>query len=262
MEQDNRMNEVEKRDNSKDPTWTTLIPDTQWEVYKEAIRAVRHSGAHFLLGGAFALAYYIGRCRNTKDLDFFVLPSEKDSVIDALTKIGFDDYYQKLPYDRGWIFRATRGDVIVDTIWQTPNRRSVVDEMWLSKARPLSLRGEKIEVLPPEELLSIKLYVLQRDRCDWPDLLNLLHATCDDLDWEHVISRMNRDAGLLGGLLHVFNWLAPGRALALPMWLRRRFCLADPTSEELALDSHLRVNFLDTRPWYAAFHPQNEPMKV
>ena len=30
-------------------------------------------------------------------------------------------------------------------------------------------------MLPPEELIWAKLYVLQRDRSDWPDILNLLY---------------------------------------------------------------------------------------
>src|SRR5690606_30623923 len=92
------------------PTWATIIPDEQWAVYLDAIRLARKTGARFLLGGAFGLAGYTGRWRNTKDLDFFVLPSDKDKVIDALTKGGFEDFYPRLAYDRGWIYRAVRDD--------------------------------------------------------------------------------------------------------------------------------------------------------
>src|SRR5436305_13014397 len=147
-----------------EPAWARTIPDEQWSVYRDAIRVTRKTGARFLLGGAFGLARYTGRTRNTKDIDFFVLPSDKDKIIDALTKIGFDDYYPKLAYDRGWIYRAVRDDVIVDTIWQTPNRRTEVDAEWFKRSRRAVLRGEELEFIPAEELLAIKLYVLQRDR--------------------------------------------------------------------------------------------------
>jgi hypothetical protein len=244
------------------PHWGALIPAEQWRVFQQAIKAVRQAGVRFLIGGAFGLASYIDRCRNTKDLDFFVLSSEKDRVIDALTKAGFEDFFEKSPYERGWIFRATKDEVIVDTIWQTPNRRSQVDDLWFERARDLVLMGEPLKIIPAEELLCIKLYVLQRDRCDWPDLLNLLHATCDQLDWEHVLRRMNSDAPLLGGLLQIFNWIAPARALTLPAWVRKEFCLREPTSEELALDPHVRVQVLDSRAWYAAFQPEDQPMQI
>lgn len=245
-----------------DPIWCSIVPDEQWNVYLEAIHITRKTGAPFLLGGAFGLAAYTGRCRNTKDLDFFVLPSDKNKIIDALTKKGFEDYHSTLKYDRGWIYRATRDDVLVDVIWQTPNRRSEVDDLWFQKARPLTLRGEKLNVLPPEELLAIKLYVMQRDRCDWPDLINLLYTTCADLDWEHVLYRMNGETPLLAGLLNVFNWVAPARALGLPSWVRERFHLPQPTSEELALDPHHRVGLLDSRPWFAAFQPEDRAMQL
>ena len=159
------------------PTWATIVPQEQWKIYLDAIRVTRKTGAQFLLGGAFGLAAYTGRWRNTKDLDFFVLPSDKDEVVDALTKAGFEDYYPTLAYDRHWIYRATRDGVIVDTIWQTPNCRAVVDDHWFDRKRDVLLRGESLAAIPAEELLAIKLYVLQRDRCDWPDLINLLYRT-------------------------------------------------------------------------------------
>jgi hypothetical protein len=244
------------------PTWCCTISDAQWTVYRDAINVTRGTGAPFMLGGAFGLATYTGRCRNTKDLDLFVLSRDKDKIIDALTKIGFDDYHPTLAYDRGWIYRSTRDDVIVDVIWQTPNRRTEVDEEWLKRARPLIIRDEKVQVVPAEELLAIKVYVMQRDRCDWPDLINLLYATGADLDWEHVLRRMNNEAPLIAGLLHLFNWAAPERAAMLPDWLRQRFCLAEMTSEDLALDPNHRLNLLDSRPWFAAFQPADKPMQV
>ncbi|HEV8540879.1 MAG TPA: hypothetical protein VGR78_00675, partial [Verrucomicrobiae bacterium] len=221
---------AEVRTSEKRPAncdWACLVGEKDWEVYHDAIRAVGKTGAHFLLGGAFGLASYTGRLRNTKDLDFFVLPWEKDKVVDSLTKAGFEDYYPQLAYDRGWIYRATRDGTIVDTIWQTPNRRTEVDGTWFQRSRTIILRNEALEIIPAEELLTIKLYVLQRDRCDWPDLLNLLYSTVGELDWAHVIHRLGAEEALLNGLLHVFNWLAPEQAREIPAEIRARFHLPD-----------------------------------
>src|SRR4051812_8322439 len=248
--------------NRLNPAWGCIISEEQWRVYVDAIRIIRRTGASFLVGGAFALAGYTGHCRNTKDIDFFVLPSEKDMVVDALTKLGFDDYYPTLPYDRGWIYRATRDGVIVDTIWQTPNRRSTVDEQWFKRARRLVLHGENLEIVPAEELLAIKLYVMQRDRCDWPDLINLLYYTAESLDWQHILKRMGSETPLLAALLNIFNWVAPQAALSLPGSIREKFCLCKPTSEELSTDPRFRINLLDTRPWFAAFQPEDKALEI
>lgn len=246
----------------KNPVWECTIPGQEWLVYIDAINAARSTGAEFLLGGAFGLAAYTGRCRNTKDIDFFVLPRDKDKVVAALNQAGFQDYYSTLPYDRGWIYRGTRDGMIVDVIWQTPNRRSEVDQEWFSRARKITLRGEKLRVIPAEELLAIKIYVLQRDRCDWPDLINLLYANCGSLDWEHILSRMNGETPLISALLHVFNWVAPHHAECIPQWVREQFHLHDSTDAERELDPLYRVNLLDTRPWFAAFQPMDKPMQI
>ncbi len=244
------------------PPWSNLIPEDQWHVYREAIGITRKTGADFVVGGAFGLAAYTGRWRNTKDLDFFVKPHDKDKIVDAFTKAGFDDYFAKLPYDRGWIYRAIKDDVIVDTIWQTPNRRSQVDEEWFKRGQIVRIRDEDLRALPAEELLAIKLYIIQRDRCDWPDLINLLYAVCARLDWQHVLWRLGSEKPLLMGLLHVFNWVAPERATHIPREIRREFNLPDVKSEELALLGKYRVELLDTRPWFAAFQPEDVPMKL
>lgn len=244
------------------PVWECTIPDEQWQVYQEAIQATRGKGVQFLLGGAFGLAAYTGRCRNTKDLDFFVLAREKDQAVKALTEAGFEDYFSTLEYDRGWIYRGTRDGVIVDVIWQTPNRRTEVDEQWFERSREIRLRGENLRVIPAEELLAIKVYVMQRDRCDWPDLINLLYAHGASMDWEHVFSRMNGETPLMAGLLQVYNWVAPERARSLPGWVREKLHLSNAGTGDSESMERQRVELLDSRPWFAAFQPMDKPMQL
>src|SRR5262245_27574828 len=114
----------------KELIWGKLIPQEEWNIYDIAIQALRRAETGSLLGGAFGLAAYTGRWRNTKDIDFFIHPRDREKTIRALTEAGFSDYYSHLPYDRGWIYRATRSGVIVDAIWGMPNRRGEVDDQW------------------------------------------------------------------------------------------------------------------------------------
>src|SRR5436853_7618650 len=97
--------------------WAESISDSDWQIYSHAIQTLRSAGIRFLLGGGFALATFIGRWRNTKDIDFYIMPGDREAAISALTEAGFADYFPRLAYDRKWIYRSVRAEVIVDIIW-------------------------------------------------------------------------------------------------------------------------------------------------
>ena len=84
-----------------------------------------------------------------------------------------------------------------DIIWAMANLRAQVDDGWMRDGGAFSMRGERIGVIPPEELIWSKLYVMQHDRCDWTDVWNLFYAIGSDLDWEYLIRRMGDDVPLL-----------------------------------------------------------------
>jgi hypothetical protein len=232
----------------KHTAWTGQIPDSEWAIYDEAIRAVRQTERRFMLAGAFSLASYTGRWRNTKDLDFYILPQDRQLFIDALTRAGFADYFDALPYDRKWIYRSVKGDCIVDIIWAMANQRAQVDEEWFEHAPEVQVRGQVLSVAPAEELLWCKLFVLQRERCDWPDVLNLIHSLGPDLDWEHLSNRLEDDLPLLAGVLNVYGWLCPGNDLKLPASLRELVPHSGKRGAPRVCEAHIRL--LDSRPWF------------
>jgi hypothetical protein len=227
-----------------------VLPDRQWEIYREAIREARRRGIRFALGGAFALGIYTGRWRNTKDLDLYVLPENRHAMIAALDAAGLEDYYDVLPYDRSWIYRGHRGEIIVDAIWAMANQRAQVDMSWFERARQSALRGEALDVIPPEELLWQKLYIIQRERCDWPDVLNVIYAMGACLDWSWLLDRLGADRPVLAAALSLFGWLCPGRARGLPAWLWERLGTALPEACAGPTIDTARVALLDTRPWF------------
>ena len=110
----------------------------------------------FALGGAFGLATYTGRWRNTKDLDLYVRPQDRESLIRVLDDLDFDDYFEQLPYDRHWIYRGYRNGTIVDVIWEMANERAQVDEQWLLGGPALNIRGQQVRIVPPEEMIWAK----------------------------------------------------------------------------------------------------------
>ena|SRR5579871_1029156 len=228
----------------------TPFPAEHWAIYRCAMDCARDRGLRFALGGAIGLAAYTGQWRYTKDLDLYIAPESRESMICVLSECGLTDYYQKLAYDRGWIYRGNTADVIVDVIWGMPNRRAQVDEHWLTQGLKIEIHGEWLRVLPPEAVLWAKLFVMQRERCDWPDILNLLYAAGASMDWEWLLHQVGSDVPILAGVLSIFRWLAPNCAANLPKWLWRIVRLPQP-EKRISLDEiRHRAFLLDTRPWF------------
>jgi hypothetical protein len=237
--------------------WSELVPRQEWDEYIDLIHLIKQAGIPFALGGGLAFSEYSGRARNTKDIDFFVLPEHHEQVVEMVGQTGFRDLYEKEPYDRAWIYRGYKEDLIVDIIWAMANQRTDVDEGWHQGGHTIQIHGEPVMLLPVEELVWSKLYVLQRQRTDWPDLLNILYEQAGDLDWERMLARVEQDAQLLGGVMNVFKWLCPACAAALPSWIWAKMGLAEPQPAPGAqeVDCH-RVHLLDSRDW---FGPTGEP---
>ena len=237
-----------------------FMPDEQWDVYRGVIRSARARGIQFALGGAFGYASYTGDWRNTKDLDLFVLPRDRDAMVEVLRAEGLEDYYARARYDRRWIYRGCRNNTLVDIIWAMANQRAQVDQRWFDAARTVELRGEELLVIPPEELLWQKLYIVQRDRCDWPDVLNIIHAAAA-LDWERLLERLGDDWPLLAGVLAMYGWLCPARTELVPRWLWARLRTLAPAGGSAPEVDTQRVCFLDSRPWFpsARIDPVDTP---
>ena len=85
-------------------------------IYQQAMRSLREQGVAFAIGGGFAKMYYTGQARFTKDLDIYVRPTDREAAIRAISRTGMADYYDQQPYDREWIHRFYRNEVIVDVI--------------------------------------------------------------------------------------------------------------------------------------------------
>lgn len=224
------------------------------------METLESAGVQSLVGGAFAMASHVGRWRGTKDVDFFIRPRDRDRAVQALLSAGFADYHDRVAYDRTWIFRGHRPDALVDLIWTLPNHVTEVDDDWYRHAGSFFLGDREYCVIPVEELVRIKMYVLQRDRCDWPDVINLFRTNSRQLNWERLFSALGDDLPLAHAVLILFNWLAPEQALQLPAWVRERFALPRAHAEHPEDLERTRTWMLDSRPWYAAFITADRPM--
>lgn len=241
--------------------WAAAISKDEWATYRSAMEAMRSAGIPFMLGGGFALAAFTGRWRDTKDIDFYVHPGDRHSAITALTRAGFEDYYAQRPYDRNWIYRSMKDNRIVDVIWSMANQRAQVDQRWFERAATMRIRGEALLVVPPEEFMWCKLYILQRDHCDWTDVFNLLYIAGAKIDWGHLLGRLENDVPLLQALLLIYRWLCPRCAKRLPRSLWRRLKMP-PGSARSHPPRFNRIRLLDSRGWFAAQQPPDRKLEI
>lgn len=241
--------------------WADAISAREWSLYRAAIRTFRRAKIEFLVGGGFARAAFTGHWRDTKDIDFYVRPEDRERAQRALAKAGFSDYYEKRPYDRAWIYRSYKSNVIVDVIWAMANQRAQVDESWFQRAPQLTIRGERVCLVPPEELLWCKLYVIQRDRCDWTDIFNLVHEHGPRMDWAYLMRRLEDDVPILQGMLDVYGWLCPEGVKKLPrsLWPRLRAVVKARRSQR---PTHDRIRLLDSRRWFGARLEKSQKLEI
>ena len=249
------------RDPPDEASWSALIPVEQAAVLRDGGDAIDSAGAPYVLAGALALATYTGHWRNTKDIDVIIQPKDRERVVEAIRRAGFEDYYDREAYDRSWIFRGFKDGVLFDVIWALPNHRVGIDEFWFERGRAVVIQGRSYLVAPAEEIMRIKLYVMQRERCDWVDVLNIMAASVENISWPWLVDRMGRDLPLLHAALAIFNWMCPGRAHALPAWLRKQFALPRIESEDFSLTEERRVRLFDSRPWFAPHQPADHPLE-
>lgn len=200
--------------------------DEHAEVYASAVGALVDAGVPFLLGGALAFNHWTGIWRDTKDLDFFVRPQDARATLDALAGVGFRT---ELVYE-SWLGKGFVGDVFVDVIWRNANGLFPVTDEWLEHAPQADLFGHPLRMVPIEELILSKIFVAGRYRFDGADILHVLHAAGDLVDWERLARACGEHAGLVLAYLHMYRW-------AYPAWKDRIPQPAMDLLEKQALES-------------------------
>src|SRR6267143_2084282 len=144
---------------------------SEWRVLAQKDMA---QSIPFALAGAIDNATHTDRWRDNNDMDLYTLRQHREETKRLIEGLGLKDIYDQFPYHRDWTYRATDGSTIIEVIWTMRNHRADVDLPWLTRWGQLEIRGMKIFVAPPEEMMWAKLYVLHRLRSDWPDVFKYM----------------------------------------------------------------------------------------
>ena len=105
-------------------------------------------------------------------------------------------------------------DPFIDLIFRGANGLCEVDDEWLGRVVRGEVVGRPGPLVPPEELLWLKTWVMERHRFDGADVNHLLRSYADRLDWDIVLRRFAANGAervLLGHLLF-FGYVYPDEA--------------------------------------------------
>lgn len=189
-----------------------ILDEETRRFYCHALTTLRKSSVRSLVGGAYAFQHYTGIERHTKDLDVFVRPSDVEQALQVFAEAG---YRSELTFPH-WLGKAHCGDDCVDIIFSSGNGLCVVDDEWFEHAVPAAVLGEEVRLIPAEEMLWSKGFVLERERYDGADVAHLLRASGRTLDWERVVRRFGQHWRVLYSHLVLFGFIYPGERDTIP----------------------------------------------
>jgi len=184
--------------------------------FKEALELLNSSRSNFMLGGAFAMFNYTGIFRNTKDLDIFCKSNEYPQILKHFAKNG----YKTELTDVRWLAKIYKGDFFIDVIFDTVNNICTVDDSWYDRATVGEFIGVPVKFIPAEELIWCKIYVQNRERNDNADINHTILKYGKNLNWEHLLFRLDQHWHLLLAQILAFQFVYPADYNdIIPKWL-------------------------------------------
>lgn len=188
------------------------------EFYRRTMRTLQEKNLPFLVGGAYAFARYTGIVRHTKDFDIFVHPHDFDRILSALEESGCHTE-RNFPH---WLGKAYNGEDFVDVIFSSGNGVARVDKRWFDHSVEETVLGMPVRLVPAEEMIWSKSFIMERERFDGADVIHVLYARAEDLDWDRLLKRFGDDWRVLLSHLTLFGYVYPGERHRIPASLMRQ----------------------------------------
>lgn len=182
------------------------------EFYIRTMQALNDAGLPYLVGGAYALGHYTGIERHTKDFDIFVRRDEYDAIMQVLAQAG---YTTELTFPH-WLGKVACVHGYVDVIFSSGNGIANVDEEWFRHAVAGEVFGGRALLCPAEEMIWSKAFIMERERYDSADIMHLLLACAEKLDWARLLRRFDAHWRVLFTHLCLFGFVYPSERERIP----------------------------------------------
>ena len=181
--------------------------------YRQAMARLEAAAVPFLVGGAYAFERYTGIARHTKDFDIFVHPRDVERTLETLATAGCET---ELPFPH-WLGKARGGDDdFVDVIFSSGNGVAAVDDDWFRYSVEAEVFGRPVRLIPVEEMIWSKAFIMERERFDGADIAHILRASAGRIDWPRLVARFGDAWRILMAHLVMFGFVYPGERAAVP----------------------------------------------
>jgi predicted nucleotidyltransferase len=149
---------------------------------KEAAAALQEAGVPFVLAGGLA-AWARGGPESEHDVDFLVKPEDAERALETLSDAGMRT--ERPP--EGWLFKAYRGDAMIDLIFN-PSGGPVTDDV-LERGDEIEVKAMPLRVASLEDVMVTKLLAVDEQEPDYGSVLEVARALREQIDWEDVRGR-------------------------------------------------------------------------
>jgi hypothetical protein len=223
------------------------------DFYRRVMHQLEARGVPYLVGGAYAFERYTGIARHTKDFDLFIHPRDVDRTLATLAEAGCTT---ETPFPH-WLAKAHCGDDVVDLIFSSGNGVALVDDDWFRHAVADTVLDHPARLIPAEEMIWSKAFVMERERYDGADVAHILRACADTLDWPRLVSRFGEHWRVLLQHLVAFGFIYPCERARVPAGVMRELMgrldreLTRPAPERICQGTLIsRAQYLiDVGPW-------------
>ena len=186
--------------------------------YRRTLHILADAQVAFLVGGSHAFLHYTGIVRDTKDLDIFVRRADVERALEALREAG---YRTEITFPH-WLAKAMHGEDFIDIVFSSGNGVAVIDDACFTNAVEAQVLNMPVKLMPVEELLWQKSYIMERERYDGSDIAHLLRACVDSLHWDRLLERFAPHWQLLFSHLLMFSFIYPCERHRIPQAVMRQ----------------------------------------
>jgi hypothetical protein len=210
----------------------SLVETPSRLFYRDAMEVLNRAGVPFLVGGAFAFIHQAGIDKSTKDLDIFSRPRDVQGLLEACAAAGYDT---ELVYAH-WLAKIRSPEGFIDVIFNSGNGVAAVDDGWFEHATDGQVLSVPVKIAPAEETLWSKAFVMERERYDGADVVHLILALGERLDWERLLARFGPHWRVLLAHLVLFGFIFPSERSRVPVWVMQEL-LERMEAEQAAPDA-------------------------
>jgi hypothetical protein len=186
------------------------------DFYLRTMKALEGAGISFLVGGSWGFEAHTGIGGRTKDLDLFLRPVDVEAALATLEGEGSRTELTS-PL---WIGKAFEHDEVVDLIFSSGNGLCTVDDAWFEHAVRSTVLGRPVGLVPMEEMIWSKSFLMERDRFDGADIQHLILAANGTIDADRLLARFGVHWRVLLAQIVLFDYAFPSKGALLPDALR------------------------------------------